>query len=88
MDEDRDFDHDVDHDVKIISGDKTSFFFMNEEMDEDWLILLDGKEVDQKAIQDLDPDDVETINVTKGEKAAKKYGAKAKAGVIEISTKK
>ena len=81
-----DGDHDIDHDVEVISGDGGSFFFMNGELDDDWLIVLDGKEVDRKAIKDLGPDDVETINVLKGKSASKKYGAKAKKGVVEITT--
>ena len=86
-DADHEIDYDIDHEVKVISGDKSSFFFMNGDVDKDWLILLDGKEVDRDAIEDLDPDEVETINVIKGDKASEKYGKKAKAGVIEITTK-
>ena len=80
-------DHDIDHDVEVISGDGGSFFFMNGEMNEDWLILLDGKEVTMKDIRDLEPDDIETISVLKGESAAKKYGKKAESGALEITTK-
>ena len=80
-------DHDMDHDVEVISADGAGFFFINDDMDEDWVIILDGKEVDQKAIRDLESDDIETINVLKGESAAKKYGDRAKSGALEITTK-
>ena len=36
----------------------------------------------------LDPDQIETINVFKGDKAIEKHGKKAKNGVVEITTKK
>ncbi|MBL7970574.1 MAG: TonB family protein, partial [Prolixibacteraceae bacterium] len=37
---------------------------------------------------DINPDDIESINVLKGESAASKYGDQAKNGVVEITTKK
>lgn len=40
------------------------------------------------AIQDLNPDDIETINVLKGPTAAALYGDRAANGVIIITTKK
>src|SRR5690606_4579850 len=50
------------------------------------LLILNGTEVKQDAIKDLNADDVKNINVLKGEKAKEKYGDKAKNGVVEIST--
>lgn len=40
------------------------------------------------AIQDLNPDDIETINVLKGPTAAALYGDRASNGVVIITTKK
>lgn len=40
------------------------------------------------AIQDLNPDDIESINVLKGPAAAALYGTRASNGVIVITTKK
>jgi TonB-linked SusC/RagA family outer membrane protein len=40
------------------------------------------------ALNDLNPDDIETIEVVKGPAAATLYGADASAGVIQILTKK
>ena len=51
------------------------------------LYVIDGKEVKKNEMKDLDPNDIESINVLKGEAAIKKYGKKAKNGVIEITTK-
>lgn len=52
------------------------------------LIIIDGKEMKDGKIDDIDPDSIKSMNVLKGENATKKYGAKGKDGVIEITTKK
>ena len=52
------------------------------------LYLVDGKEVTEKIIVEIKPDDVESINVLKDLSATKKYGEKGKNGVIEIYLKK
>lgn len=54
---------------------------------DDALILLDGKKVGKSAIEALDADKIESIEVIKGGKAIDKYGKKAKNGVIVIKTK-
>ena len=38
-------------------------------------------------MENLDSEKIKSINVLKGESATKKYGKKAKDGVIEITTK-
>ena len=75
------------HDVKVINDDDGGFYIMHGDLDDSWLILLNGKEVDQSFIEDLDSEDVESITVLKGEKAVKKYGKKDKDHVLEITTK-
>lgn len=55
----------------------------------DALYVINGKEMDK----DFDPatipaENIESMNVIKGQKATEKYGQKAKEGVIEITTKK
>ncbi len=53
------------------------------------LIILDGKEVSKGFKMDaLEPDDIESVNVIKGEKAIEEYGEKGRNGVIKITTKK
>jgi bla regulator protein BlaR1 len=52
------------------------------------LYKVDGKEVKKDVVDTLNPDDIESVNVLKGDAAIKKYGDKAKNGVIEITTKK
>ena len=56
--------------------------------DKDPLIIVDGKEVKNKKLKDMDPDTIKSINVLKGESVEKKYGKKGKDGVIEITLKK
>ena len=51
------------------------------------LIIIDGEEIPRGSLKDLDPDDIEKINVVKGEKAIEKYGEKGKNGVIEVTKK-
>jgi beta-lactamase regulating signal transducer with metallopeptidase domain len=52
------------------------------------LIFIDGKKASEKAMKDLSPDQIQTMDVFKGEKAIEKYGKKARDGVIEITTHK
>ncbi len=46
-----------------------------------------GGSVDS-ALDDVSPDEIESIEVIKGPEAAKLYGTEASAGVIRIITKK
>ena len=50
------------------------------------LYILDGKIV--TSINDIAPNDIESVNVLKGAMAIKKYGEKAANGVVEIVSKK
>jgi|TARA_R110002110_G_scaffold54448_1_gene156304 hypothetical protein len=52
------------------------------------LIIIDGKEVSEDALQNINPDDVEYINVIKFKNATDKYGEKGVNGVVEIFMKK
>jgi TonB-dependent starch-binding outer membrane protein SusC len=63
------------------------------------LIYVDGIRVDSRqitvasgavtsALNDINPDDIESIEIVKGPAAATLYGADASAGVIQIITKK
>ncbi len=51
------------------------------------LFVIDGKVVVEKLTKDLDPNDIATVNVLKGEKAITKYGKDGENGVVEIITK-
>jgi len=62
--------------------------FVTSDSDDNSLIIIDGKEVKNKKLKDIDPDTIESVSILKGESAIKKYGKKAKDGVIEISLKK
>lgn len=52
------------------------------------LYIVDGKEVKEDVFSDLEPDQIESINVLKGKSAENKYGKKGENGVIEVVTKK
>jgi hypothetical protein len=52
------------------------------------LIYVDGKQITQEEMNLLKPNDIESVNVLKGETATKKYGNKGSDGVIEILMKK
>lgn len=52
------------------------------------IFLIDGKKVSQEEVNQLPPDVIASINVTKDEEAIQKYGDEAINGVIEISTTK
>ncbi|WP_203293440.1 M56 family metallopeptidase [Luteirhabdus pelagi] len=51
------------------------------------LIVVDGKVRERDALQEILPEQIESVNVIKGKKAVDKYGPKAMDGVIEIKTK-
>ncbi len=63
-------------------------FLDPEEMTDDPIYILDGKEIDKKEINDIDLNLIESVEVSKGKSALKRYGSKAEGGVIEIETKK
>lgn len=80
---------DIDVKIKTISGDHdgNDFVFLNDG-DSKPLIIMDGKEVPDGKMKDLDHENIETIEVLKGSKAVEKYGEKAKDGVVIITSKK
>ena len=53
--------------------------------DKDPVIVVDGKVSDRESLSELSPDDIESIDVLKGEKALKEYNAPN--GVVIIKTK-
>ena len=50
------------------------------------LFILDGKEI--PSLEGVDPQNIESMNVIKGEEAVKQYGEKARNGVVQITSKK
>ncbi|MFI1743563.1 M56 family metallopeptidase [Thalassobellus sediminis] len=51
------------------------------------LIILDGKEIEKKELEDIHDTDVESVNIFRNEEAIEKYGKKGENGVIVITTK-
>ena len=79
-------DDDDDHNVEFIGDDEGIFFIDTEGKSP--LYIIDGKESSKAEMKKLSPKDIATIDVSKGKSAVKKYGKKAKNGVVEIVTKK
>jgi TonB-dependent SusC/RagA subfamily outer membrane receptor len=52
------------------------------------VFMLDGKEISKAQLNELHPNEIESISVLKDESATKVYGEKGKNGVIIITTKK
>lgn len=52
----------------------------------DALIIIDGKE-SATQLNEINPDQIASVKVLKGEAATEKYGAKGERGVVEIETK-
>ena len=52
------------------------------------LIVIDGFITSELNLNDLNPSNIASMNVMKGEKAKEKYGEKGANGVVEITTKK
>ena len=52
------------------------------------LVILDGREMPASIMDSLEMDGIESMDVSKGEGALKKYGKKARNGVVEITSKK
>jgi len=82
-------DSDDDEDIEVISGDDdASYFFIDNDGKGEPLYYIDGKKSKSKDLKKISPNNIESVNVFKGDKAIEKYGKKAKDGVIEITTKK
>ena len=72
----------------IITDDHKTFAYITGDIDGEPLIFIDNQKSTKEEMKKLDSDLIETINVLKGKQAVKKYGDKAKNGVIKITTKK
>lgn len=75
--------------IEIIKsdGDSDNMVFISGD-DDASLFYIDGKEVSKDDFEKLDSNSIEKMEVLKGDGAVKKYGDKAKGGVLLITTKK
>jgi N-acetylmuramoyl-L-alanine amidase len=51
------------------------------------IYFLNQREISKREMSNIAPDKIQSINVIKGEEALKKYGNKAKDGVVEVTLK-
>lgn len=52
------------------------------------VIVLRQKEIDQDKVNNINPENIESINVLKGKQATDSYGEKGENGVVVIKLKK
>ena len=52
------------------------------------LLLIDGQRTSWDGATDLDPSQIETVDVIKGQAALRLYGADGRNGVVHITTRK
>lgn len=81
----------ADNTLATTSVDSSSFVASPNEEDknagEDPIYVKDGKRISKNAMESIDPEQISSIEVWKGEAAIKKYGDKAHNGVVFIYTK-
>nr|WP_321237005.1 M56 family metallopeptidase [uncultured Psychroserpens sp.] len=70
--------------IKAFENGKTNIFISESE---EPLFIIDGKAVQKSLFEDVDSDDIQSINVLKGKSAIASFGDKGKNGVI-VMTKK
>ncbi|CDF78397.1 peptidase, M56 family [Formosa agariphila KMM 3901] len=74
-------------DEKTFNIPENSSVQLKSNLQEEPLILVDGKEISKTDMDNIDPNSIEQVNVIKDEKLTEKFGEKGKNGVVEISTK-
>ena len=75
-------DSDDDEDIEVISGDDdASYFFIDNDGKGEPLYYIDGKKSKSKDLKKISPNNIESVNVFKGDKAIEKYGKKLKMGL-------
>lgn len=74
-------------DVRMLSG---NLFYTNQPVSRisDKLIVIDGKEATEKELKKLSAYDIDRMSTSSDADTVKKYGSKAKYGVVYIYTKK
>ncbi len=80
-------DRDDHSDIEVVDKENNGFFFIDTDGKEP-IYYINGKKVTREEVENLKPGNIESMQVWKGDKAIKKYGSKAKDGVVEITTKK
>ncbi|WP_298318371.1 M56 family metallopeptidase [uncultured Aquimarina sp.] len=82
-------DHNDDEDhIFINSDDHKTIFDFDGNSGKDPLFFIDGKKASKKEVKKLKSEEIQSIDISKGKASVKKYGKKAKDGVINITTKK
>lgn len=73
---------------RVIKNKDKKLVFNTSNEKEKPLFIVDGKEVSNDKFTKLDPDNIATVSVLKGDSATAKYGKKGENGVVIVETKK
>ncbi|WP_457611399.1 M56 family metallopeptidase [Lutibacter sp.] len=73
--------------IRYIITKKDNNIYISSENDKPFY-YINGKEIGIEEVEKLDPNTIEKIEIIKGESATKKYGEKAKNGIVFITLKK
>lgn len=71
--------------IDASNKDKNSFFYRTNS--DEPIYIINGKVVTKEELEDVDSDDIESINVLKGKSAVEVYGYKAKNGAVILNKK-
>ena len=71
----------------IRSGEGENVFMLRTSDGPEPLIYMDGELVDRSVMEEFNPDQIERVDVLKGDAAIEMYGPEAAVGVIQIFTK-
>lgn len=63
-------------------------FYINDEEKTGPVVIIDGKKSNGVSLKEIEPENIEKINVLKGKNAIEKYGKEADYGAIEVTTRK
>jgi len=59
---------------------------VEESLEKDPLVIINGEISDKESMDKINPDDIISVDILKGDKAKAEYGEKAKNGVVKIVT--
>lgn len=75
--------------IEMVEVGKTEDTKTKQKHDQDLkpVYLVNGKQIDKDSLSTIDPNDIHTVNVWKGDKAKERFGDKVSGGVVEVVLK-
>ncbi|MBO6632235.1 MAG: hypothetical protein JJ936_11910, partial [Psychroserpens sp.] len=71
--------------IDASNKDKNTFYYRTKS--DEPIYIIDGKVVTKEALEDVDSDDIKSLNILKGKAAVEVYGYKAKNGAVILNKK-